>query len=193
MIEKSLVLLKPDAVQRGICGELITRFEKSGLKMVAAKLKYADKELAGKHYSEDIEWLTSVGKKAKGAYAKRGIEVSETEEEIGRKIREQLMDYISMSPVFALVIEGHNAIAHIRKLVGATAPADANPGTIRGDYAFDTYEFADKSGRPLQNLIHASDSVKNAEHEISLWFEPEEIHVWRRADEDLLYRSVKNE
>jgi len=193
MIEKSLVLLKPDAVQRGVCGEIIARFEKCGLKIVAAKLKYADKELAGKHYAEDIEWLKSVGTKAKTSYEKRGITVAETEEQIGRKIRKQLMDYISMSPVFALVIEGHNAIAHIRKVVGATAPADAAPGTIRGDYAFDTYEFADKSGRPLQNLIHASDSVDNAEKEINLWFKPDEIHVWRRADEDLLYRTVKNE
>jgi nucleoside-diphosphate kinase len=189
MIEKSLVLLKPDAVQRGLIGEIITRFEKCGLKIIATKMVYADKELAGKHYAEDIEWLKSVGTKAKTSYEKRGIEVTESEEQIGRNIRNQLMDYLSMSPVVALVIEGHNAIAHIRKLVGATAPANSQPGTIRGDYSFDSYSLADDSKRPIQNLIHASDSVENAKKEINLWFNEEEIHVWRRIDEDLLYRK----
>lgn len=191
MIEKSLVLLKPDAVQRGLVGDIISRFEKCGLKMIGMKMVYADEVIAGKHYADDEEWLKSVGTKTKASYAKKGIEVPETELEIGQKIRRQLMDFISMSPVVALCIEGNNAIAHIRKIVGATSPGDAEPGTIRFEYSFDNYELADASGRPMQNLIHASDSVESGARETKIWFKDEEIHAWKRVDEPFLYRSLK--
>lgn len=189
MIEKTLVLLKPDAIQRALIGEIITKFEKSGFKIIGMKMVWANKDIAGQHYADDKEWLASVGKKAKAAYEKKGKKVDLTEEEIGSKIRQQLMDFISMSPSVALCIEGHGAIEKIRTIVGATAPMLAMPGTIRGDYSFDSYELADASGRPLQNLIHASDSRESAEREIAIWFKEEELHHFTRIDEPLLYRK----
>lgn len=190
MIEKSLVLIKPDAVQRGLIGDIISRFEKCGLKLIGMKMVYADKSMAGEHYAEDEEWLKSVGAKTKASYAKKGIDLPETEMEIGQKIRNQLMDFISMSPVVALCVEGHNAVKHIRKLVGATSPGDADPGTIRGDFSFDTYQLADESKRPIQNLIHASGEVHEAEREIKIWFKEEELYAWQRIDEPLMYRKA---
>jgi nucleoside-diphosphate kinase len=189
MIEKSLVLIKPDAVQRGLIGEVISRFERCGLKIIGMKMVYADKRMAGEHYADDEAWLKSVGQKTKESYAKKGVVLNKTEVEIGRGIRQQLMDFISMSPVIALCVEGHNAFSHIRKLVGATSPFDALPGTIRGDFSFDTYQLADLSGRPIQNLIHASGAVDEAEREIKIWFKPAELHAWKRIDEPLMYRK----
>ncbi len=191
MIEKSLVMLKPDAVQRGLVGEIITRFEKCGLKLIALKMVYANEKMAGEHYEDDEAWLKSVGEKTLKSYEKKGLKLDRTALEQGQVVRKMLMDFISMSPVVAMVIEGHNAIAHIRKIVGATAPSDAAPGTIRGDYAFDSYMLADDSNRPVQNLIHASDSKESAEREIKIWFKKEEIHAWERLDESLLYRKIK--
>ena len=189
MKEQTLVLLKPDAVQRGIVGEIITRFEKCGLKIVGMKMHYASAELAGEHYAEDEEWMTTVGEKTKSSYKKRGVELEEKPIEIGRRIRDQLMDFISMSPVIALCLEGHNAVKHVRKLVGATAPSDAAPGTIRGDYSFETYQMADNLKRPIQNLIHASGEVEEAQREVSIWFDEDELFEWKHLEEVLLYRE----
>ncbi|HDD70600.1 MAG TPA: nucleoside-diphosphate kinase [Candidatus Woesearchaeota archaeon] len=191
MKERTLVLLKPDAVQRGLIGEIITRFEKAGFKIIGMKLVWADEKTAGKHYADDENWLKSVGEKAKKSYEKKGKSTEMTELEIGQKIRSQLMDFISMSPSVALCIEGHGAIEKVRTLVGATAPMNAAPGTIRGDLSFDSYDLADVSGRPIQNLIHASDSKESAEREIKIWFKDEEIHAFERIDEPLLYRKVE--
>jgi nucleoside-diphosphate kinase len=191
MREKTLVLLKPDAVARGIVGEIITRFEKAGFKIIGMKLVNADRETAGKHYANDEAWLKSVGAKTKKSYAEKGIPLKESELEIGQRIRQQLIDFISMSPSVALCIEGHGAVEKIRIMCGSTAPVNASPGTIRGDYSFDSYQLADSSGRPLQNLIHASDSRESAEREISVWFRKEELHPYMRVDEALLYRTLK--
>tara|TARA_Y100000310_G_scaffold344538_1_gene457828 strand:- start:2492 stop:3070 length:579 start_codon:yes stop_codon:yes gene_type:complete len=190
MIERSLVLLKPDAVQRGISGEIISKFEKATLKIIGLKMVYADEDIAGTHYANDEEWLKSVGTKTKASYEKRGVEVTETELEIGQRIRRQLMHFISMSPCVAICIEGHNAIKKVRNIVGPTAPSDAQPGTIRGDFSIDSYSLADQSGRPIQNLIHASDSKESAEKEINIWFTEKEIHPYKRVDEELIYRKV---
>ena len=189
-MEQSLVLIKPDGVQRGLIGKIITRFEQVGLKIIGMKMVYADKEMAGKHYADDDEWMKSVGEKAKKSYEKRGEPTEKSALEIGQLIRSQLMSYLTMSPTVALAIEGHNAIQLIRKIVGATAPADSDPGTIRGDFCFDTYQMADLCNRPIQNLIHASDAVDTGKNEIKLWFKDEELHVWKRVDEALLYRKV---
>jgi nucleoside-diphosphate kinase len=188
MNERTLVLIKPDGVQRGIVGEIIVRFEKCGLKIIGMKMVYPDEELAGNHYQADEEWLFSVGRKSKNAYEKRGVKSDKSEREIGVEIRGQLIKYLTMSPVVALVLEGHNAVAHVRKIVGPTSPGDALPGTIRGDFSFDTYQLADNSARPIQNLIHASGEVDEANREIKLWFKDKELHDWHRIDESLLYR-----
>lgn len=188
MKEKTLVLIKPDAVQRGLVGEVIKRFEQTGLKLIGMKMVYASKELAGRHYADDEQWLKSVGDKASKAARERGEKVKETPLQIGKRIRMQLMEYISMSPVVAVVIEGHNAIATVRKIIGPTSPEFAPPGTIRGDYSHETYVMADTKGRPIQNLIHASESRSEAEREIKVWFTPHELHSYMRVDEGLFYR-----
>jgi nucleoside-diphosphate kinase len=187
--ERTLVLLKPDAVQRSLVGEIITRFERVGLKIVALKLVLPTKELAGEHYAADEEWMKVLGEKTLSSYEKKGIKLNRTALEQGQLVRKQLMDFLSYSPVVAMVLEGHNAVAHVRKLVGATSPADAVPGTIRADLSFETYMLADNLGRPVQNLIHASGAVNEAEREIKVWFTDKEVHTWKRVDEEFLYRQ----
>lgn len=189
MIERTLVLIKPDGVQRALVGEIISRFERATLKLVAMKMVYADKDLAGKHYADDEEWLKSVGQKTIKAYEESGEKFNKTPLEQGRAVRSMLMDYIGMSPIVALVLEGYNAVKKVRDIVGFTSPAEASPGTIRFDYALDSFPLADKSKRPIQNLIHASGAIDEAEREIAVWFKPEELHVWQRVDEGLLYRK----
>lgn len=190
-IERTLVLLKPDAVQRALVGEIITRFEKPGFKVIALKLVHPSQEVAGCHYADDDAWLRSVGEKTLASYAKKGVAMKDDAMTIGRRVRQQLMDFISMSPVVAIVLEGHGVIDKVRTIVGATSPAAASPGTIRGDFSLDSYGLADESGRPIQNLIHASDSVENAGKEIAIWFKPDELHPYSRVDEPLLYRKGK--
>ncbi|MFT4326627.1 MAG: nucleoside-diphosphate kinase [Candidatus Woesearchaeota archaeon] len=189
MIEKTLVLVKPDGVQRGLVGEILSRFERVGLKVIAMKMVYADEQLAGEHYMEDEDWLHAVGQKAKNAAKEQGLDEHRTEREIGVSVRQMLMSYLAMSPVVAFVLEGHGAVKLVRKLVGDTNPQKSAPGTIRGDYTIDSYALADSSDRPIQNLIHASGEVHEAEREIKLWFKDEEIHAWQRVDEALLYRK----
>jgi nucleoside-diphosphate kinase len=189
LMEKTLVILKPDAVMRGICGEIITRFERAGLKLIAMKMVYADEKLAGTHYMDDEDYLKTIGAKTLKAYEAKGTPLNRTALEQGTIVRNWLISYMQMGPVIVMVLEGHNAVAHVRKVVGPTAPADALPGTIRGDYSFESYTMADKLERPLQNLIHASGAVDEAEREIQIWFKPEEIHAWARVDEALFYRK----
>ena len=191
MMERTLIVLKPDAVQRSLIGEILMRFEKTGLKIIGLKMVHASKDVAGEHYADDEEWLKSVGTKAKKAYEAKGVESKDSELEIGQRIRRQLMDFISMSPSVAVCIEGHGAIDKVRAIVGATAPMNALPGTIRGDFAFDSYGLADESGRPLQNLIHASDASETAAREIKIWFNDDELLPYQRVDEALIYRKVE--
>ncbi len=146
-IERTLVLLKSDAVERGLVGEIIKRFENVGLKIIAMKLVKPTRELAKKHYKVHVD---------KPFYP--GLE-----------------QYLTSGPVIAMVLEGVNAIAVVRKLIGSTEPHKAQPGTIRGDFAHVTFSHADESGKAVKNLIHASDSVESAEYEISVWFDPQEI------------------
>ena len=192
MIEQTLVLLKPDAVQRSLVGEIISRFEQCGLKIVAMKMQHAKEELTAKHYAADENWMISVGEKTVKSYAARGVQLPRTALEHGRLVRNQLMDFLAQSPIIALVLEGHNAVSHVRRLVGPTSPENAAPGTIRGDYSIDTYQLADNSERALQNLIHASESVSEAKREISVWFTQEELFQWTNIHEAVIYRGLKN-
>ena len=189
MIEKTLVLLKPDAVQRALIGEVISRIERTGLKIIAMKMVYASKEQAGAHYADDEAWLLSVGEKTIASARKKGMEISRSALEQGQWVRQMLINYISMSPSVALVIEGHSAVSKVRMLCGGTNPQDCAPGTIRGDYSIDSFLLGDKLERPTQNLIHASGAVDEAEREIKIWFNEEELHVFKRVDEDLIYRK----
>ena len=159
-IEQTLVLVKPDGLQRGLVGEIIKRFEQRGLKIVALKLTKVDKDFSQKHYTEDI--------------AKRR----------GKKVRERLVEYIKSEPVVAMIVEGVDAVENVRKLCGETESKSAIPGTIRGDYSHVSFGHADEKGIAVKNLVHASANQEEAKYEIALWFSVDEIHSYKRSDED---------
>ena len=187
MIERTLVVIKPEGVQRAIIGKVIKVFENAGLKVVGLKMVLPSKEVAALHYAEDEEWMRSVGTKTKISYKEKGIEMKEDEVEIGRNIRNQLLAHLTAGPVVAMALEGNDAIFVTRKLVGGTEPRKADPSSIRGMYASDSYGMADSRKRPIKNIIHASDEPATAEREIQLWFGKGELQDYRRADEDTLF------
>lgn len=189
MIQQTLVLIKPDGVQKGLVGEIIKRFEQRGLKIIGTKMLLVNEDLAKKHYPLDEEWAKMLFEKTKKAYEKEGKELKEkTHIEMGEKIQSYLTKFIMESPVIAFAIEGPKAIESIRKIVGATEPKSAELGTIRADFASEeSYSLADSEKRAVRNLIHASDSPENAKRELELWFSENEIHEYKGADEENLF------
>lgn len=186
--EKSLLVFKPDVVQRQIVGELITRFEKKGYKIVAMKMLVPSKELVGKHYTDDPAYLEEVGDKAKKGAEKRGEDISNWNSiERGQWIRESNINYLTCGPVIAIVLQGFGVIDGVRKMLGATSPADGDVGTIRTDYSLDCFALADDQSRVTRTMIHASDSADNAEREIGLWFNATEISEYETAAEKIFY------
>ncbi len=177
MKERTLVLIKPDSVKRGISGKIISRFEDTGLKIIAMKMAWADEEHAGKHYPLDEEWAKKVFEKASAVWEKEGKQPKfKNYLEFAAEIRERNIAFIREGPVIAMVLEAPHAIEIVRKIIGHTEPRQAVPGTIRGDFfSIESYTISDSEARSVRNLIHASDSVENAEREINLWFKPEEI------------------
>ncbi len=192
-MERTVVLIKPDGVKRGIMGEIITRFEKVGLKIVAMKMVWVDEELVSKHYPlSRSEWVQSVGERTLKTYQEFGEDPTEVigtadPVEIGKKVVKWLVNYLTSGPVLAMVLEGNHAIKAVRKMVGNTSPGLADPGTIRGDYSIDTTDFGNAVGRPVTNIIHASGSAEEAKFEEELWFHENEIHKYVRADEGVLF------
>lgn len=179
-IERTLVILKPDAVQRGLVGEIISRFEKVGLKIVAMKMIKATPEQIEKFYPSSEEWYRSAGSKLLKAYQELGIDPRSkigTDDPVlvGKKIKESLVKYMTSGPIVILVLKGNRAVEVVRKLVGPTSPHIAPPGTIRGDYSCDSPDLAAEEDRVVYNLVHASDSVAEAEREIRFWFREDEI------------------
>ena len=186
MIEKSLIILKADVIARGIVGEIVTRFERAGLKIIAMKMLEVPLEQAAKHYEKDDEWLMSVGKKL---IKNQGLDPEkENPKDHGQRICDSLAHDLTIYPVVAMVLEGHSVIKLIRKMLGEQSPENSMPGTIRGDYSQDTYVLANASNRPVITLVHASDSVETAEKEIKLWFKEDEIFKWKKPDEIVHFR-----
>lgn len=191
-MEQTLVVLKPDAVSRGLVGEIIGRFEKVGLKVVAMKMVKVERKLAEKHYPADREsFLRGMGEKTLENYKKFGADPekllgSSDPLEIGKMIREWLVRYITSGPVVATLLDGPHAVELVRKLCGNTLPLLATPGTIRGDLAFDSSYLANTGKRAIKNLIHASGSLEEAKYEIPLWFSSEEIHSYERVEEKVM-------
>ena len=178
-MEKALVVIKPDGMEKAVVGKVISEFEKGGLKVVGIKMLNADRKLVGRHYIADEKWLLSVGKSAKAADAKRGIINNETEREIGMRIRSYLINELTRLPVIAIVLEGRDANKTARKIAGATEPKSADPNTIRGMLSADTYKLADSEKRSIRNIVHVSDSPKSASREISVWFKPSELYKYK--------------
>lgn len=182
------MILKPDAVQRGLIGEVIRRFENIGLKMVGSKMILANAEHVEKHYTLDPEWRRVTGEKTIAGYKDKGLTPpSEDPYEITGRILEGLKKYMIAGPVVVMVWEGAHAVKIVRKLVGSTEPLTSAPGTIRGDYVLDSYQMSDNDGRAVRNLIHASGSVSEASAEIEHWFKPEEIIEYRQLQDAIIY------
>lgn len=157
-VEQTFVALKPDTVKRGITGKIIDIFEQAGFKVVGMKMVWADEEILQDHYSEHVD----------------------------KDFYDRLEEYMSSGPIVAMVLEGVNAVENTRKLVGSTDPKDAGPSTIRGKFAHMSFEHADGSGRLHKNIIHASAEKDEAEEEIEIWFDDEEIHEFESAHEELV-------
>ncbi|MEK6867340.1 MAG: nucleoside-diphosphate kinase [Nanoarchaeota archaeon] len=155
MFERTLVLIKPDGVERGLMGAIITRIENVGLKIVGMKMVWIDKEFSKKHYAAHIE----------------------------KPFYKSLESFIVSGPVVAMVLEGIDAVDVVRKMVGATEPKASAPGTIRGDFAHHSYGYADKKGIAIKNLIHASGSKEDAKTEVPLWFTAKELHSYPTVHE----------
>ncbi len=160
-MEKTVVLVKPDGVRRGLVGEIVARFERAGLKICAMKMVWVSKTLVGKHYADKEDYLRTVGERTLENYKQFGLDPNEklgTSDpvEIGRKVREWNVEFLSSGPVVAMLLSGFEAIRIVRKIVGSTYPSEAPPGTIRGDYSLESPMAANTQSRTIRNLIHAS-------------------------------------
>lgn len=186
--ERSLVVVKPDGVQRGLIGEVIKRYERTGLKLVAAKMVLPAPDFVEKHYLVDPEWMEKTGRKTIDSYHKKGkTPPSEDPIEVTKIVLGNLKKYLASGPVVAMIWQGISAVGIIRKITGGTEPLTSDVGTIRGDFTIDSYELADLDGRAVRNVIHASGTPEEAEKEIALWFKPEEIIDYRLLNEEVIY------
>lgn len=191
--ERTFMMVKPDGVARGLTGEIFRRLEDRGLKIVACKMVMPTQEMVNAHYpAHREEWVARLGEKGLKTFKEYNIDPKEAvgtddPKEIGKQVLKALTDYIVSGPVIATVIEGMHAIDMVRKVSGATLPVFADAGTIRGDYSVDSPAVANLEGRSIKNIMHASENPEEAEHEINLWFKPEEIHSYTRAGEDVMF------
>jgi len=190
--EKTLVIIKPDGVKRGLTGEIIRRIEQRGLKIVALKMIWPNKKQMSRHYPNKRFYLLSLGNKTLETYNHFNLdpikELGVNDPlKIGRMVRRWLIDFMTSGPIIKMIVEGIHAVEMVRKLVGPTMPAKAEMGTIRGDFSIDSAVLANAQKRAVHNLIHASGSLEEAESEIKLWFSKEEIHSYYRAEEDIMF------
>jgi nucleoside-diphosphate kinase len=187
MIERTLILVKHDGVQRGLVGEIIKRFEQRGLKIAGLKMVMPSEDLADKHYRMTPEWIEKLAKNTRAAADAKGKKMTETDYQIAERVKKWNMKYLTEGPVVAIVWEGYHAIEIGRKLVGHAEARQAAIGTIRGDYTVESYEMADNLERPLRNLVHASGNKEEADTEVRLWFSESEIHDWKRKDWEVMH------
>ncbi len=185
--ERSLVLIKPDGLQRGLVGEILCRFEKKGLKITALKMVWPTKETAKRHYDMPEADKILLGTRTLASFEERGEKLNKTPMEIADEVQGRLVKYLTTGPVVAMVIEGAHAVAHVRKIRGSTNPLAADVGTIAGDYTIDSYFVSSADDRAIRNLVHASGSVEEAEREIKIWFNDKEIYDYDLAIEKILY------
>jgi len=190
--EKTVVLIKPDGVKRGLIGEVMKRFESRGLKIIAMKMIVASREHAHTHYPNTEEWLRGMGNKTLENYKQYGKDpVTEigTDDSlaIGKMVAQWNVDFLTSGPMVALVVRGIHAVDMVRKIVGKTVPAMAEMGTIRGDFSVDSPTLANAGKRALHNIVHASGDQSEAAHELTHWFLDEEIHEYKRAEEDIMF------
>jgi nucleoside-diphosphate kinase len=188
MTERTFVILKPDTIQRSLIGEITNRLERTGLKLVAAKMIRASEQMLTAHYGKDDTWYLEKGEKRVRLLKEAGKSVDEKRLpiEYGKDIIRGVVRYMQASPIVAMVWEGNQAVAVVRKLVGTTDPTTSDVGTIRGDYQLDSYGLSDAEQRGIRNLIHCSDQPSEAQREIGIWFTSEELQDYRHINEAIL-------
>ena len=189
--EKTYVMIKPDGVKRGLIGEIIRRIEQRGLKVIAIEMIQPTREEIDNHYPKDAAWVTRLGTKTLSTYEKYGYDAkqelgTDKAEEIGPKVRGWLLEYMTSGPLVKMVVQGIHAVDMVRKLAGNTQPLLAELGSIRGDYSAESAASANKDKRGLHNLVHASETPQEAEHEIAHWFTKDQVHSYKRVEEDLM-------
>lgn len=190
--EKTVFIIKPDGVKRGLIGEIISRIEKRGLKIIALDMVWASKEEIDSHYPKDEIWVKRLGEKSLANYQQYGVDPKEklgTDNpiEIGQMIRKWVVEYMTSGPVVKGVVSGVHAIDMVRKICGNSLPNLADMGTIRGDFSVDSAVSANINKRAIRNIIHASENKQEAENETKLWFKEKEIHNYKRAEEDIMF------
>lgn len=190
--EKTVLLVKPDGVKRGLIGDIISRIEQRGLKIIALKMLLASEEKARKHYPGTKAWMIGMGNKTLEnyqTYNRDPIKEIGTNDplEIGKKVYNWNVDFLISGPMVAILIKGIHAIDMTRKIVGNTLPSKADMGTIRGDYSVDSPSLANREKRAVRNIVHASGDPKEAKHEIDYWFSKDDIHDYQRSDEDIMF------
>lgn len=186
--ERTLVIIKPDGIQRSLIGEMIKRYERVGLKLVGMKMMVPTPGHIEKHYTLEPEWRRITGEKTIASYLKKGEKPpSEDPYEVTSIILENLKKFMTSGPVIPMVWEGVHAVEMARKLTGGTEPRTSDTGTIRGDYVMDSYFLSDNDKRAIRNLVHASGTIKEADMEIAHWFKKEELIDYRLIQDEVLY------
>jgi len=185
--ERTFVIIKPDGIQRGLMGEILQRFERTGLKIIGVKFVVPTADQCWTHYNKDDAWFEEKGAKIVKSREEAGMPIEKEAIEYGKDIIQQLVDFMTSGPVLAMTIEGNRAVDVIKKLVGATEPSTSDVGTIRGDLTIDSYDLAGIDSRAVRNLIHCSDQPSEAEREIKIWFDEKELINYRLVQEQILY------
>lgn len=191
--QRTFVMIKPDGVMRGLTGEIISRIERAGLKIIAMKMLVPGEDLIRRHYpTSDEKWISRLGSKAISGLDGTGLnpkDIYGTEDasELGHNALKGLIKYMQSGPVVAMIVEGLGAVEQVRKMVGSTLPNKSAVGTIRGDFSVDTPLVANVEGRSIHNLIHASEIPAEAETEIKLWFGGETICDYSLAADEVMY------
>lgn len=186
--ERTLVMIKPDGIQRSLIGEIIRRYEQAGLKLMGLKFMVPDVEIVSRHYLLDPEWQKKVGDKALASYKVNGkTPPIKDPVKIGEAVLERMKKYLTSGPVVLMVWQGMHAVGVVRKITGGTEPLTSDVGTIRGDLTIDSYEVADADSRAVRNLIHASGTTEEAEKEIEVWFKEKELVKYNLIQDKILY------
>jgi len=185
--ERTFVIVKPDGVQRSLVGEIVSRIERTGLKIVAMKMIVPTEDQCWKHYAKDDVWFREKGERIAKQLEAQGVALDREPIEYGRDIIRQLAVFMTSGPVVAMVIEGNRAVDVVKKIVGATEPSTSDVGTIRGDFTIDSYDLAGTDRRAVRNLIHCSDKPEEAGRETVIWFDKGEIVPYRLVQEAILY------
>ena len=186
--ERTLVLIKPDGVQRSLIGEIIKRYERAGLKLIALKMLVPTEDFVEAHYTLDPEWRHLTGEKTIKSYKDKGLTPpTEDPYEVTRILLIKLKKYFTSGPVIAMVWHGARAVAIVRKLTGGTEPLTSDVGTIRGDFVLDSYQMSDLDSRCIRNLVHATGTAAEADREIKHWFKEDELINYKLIQEQILY------